>query len=60
MLAYVSQALLNPVLPVPNDDPARLLEVELPHDLEVLLPLFQPPWAFMLLLLLQLLVFPLT
>ena len=49
-LAYVFQALLNPEVPEPKDDPAILLEeLELPQDL-VLLPLL--PKAFMVLLLL--------
>ena len=53
-LAYVFQALLNPELPEPKDDPAMLLEeLELPQDLVLLLLL---PKAFMLpQLLLQLL-----
>ena len=52
-LAYVFQALLNPELPEPKDDPAMLAEeVELPQDLVLLLLL---PKAFMEPLLLQLL-----
>ena len=50
-LAYVFQALLNPEVPEPKDDPAILLEeLELPQDLVLLLPLL--PKAFMVLLLL--------
>ena len=53
-LAYVFQALLNPELPEPKDDPDMLLEeLELPQDLVLLLLLL--PKAFMVLLLLQLL-----
>ena len=51
-LAYVFQALLNPELPEPKDDPAILLEeLELPQDLVLLLLLLLPK-AFMVLLLL--------
>ena len=51
---YAPQALLNPELPVPKDDPAWLPEVEPPHDLVLLPPLLFPK-AFMMLPLLQLL-----
>ena len=34
---YVFQALLNPELPVPKDDPVGLEDVELPQDLVLLL-----------------------
>ena len=51
---YAPQALLNPELPVPKDDPDRLAEEEPPQDL-VLLPLLLFPKAFMMLPLLQLL-----
>ena len=51
---YAFQALLNPELPEPKDDPAMLLEeLELPHDLVLLLLLL--PKVFMVLPLLQLL-----
>ena len=52
--AYAFQALLNPELSEPKDDPAMLLEeLELPHDLVLLLLLL--PKVFMVLPLLQLL-----
>ena len=52
--AYAFQALLNPELPEPKDDPAMLPEeLELPHDLVLLLLLL--PKVFMVLPLLQLL-----
>ena len=52
--AYVFQALLNPELPEPKDDPAMLPEeLELPHDLVLLLLLLLK--VFMVLPLLQLL-----
>ena len=58
---YVSQALLNPELPVPKDDPAGLREPELPaQDLAPLLLLLLLPNAFMMLPLLQLPLPPLT
>ena len=58
-LAYVFQALLNPELPEPKDDPTMLLEeLELPQDLVLLLLLL--PKAFMVLLLQLLLLLPQT